>query len=159
MDIKQLKSELANIQLRVKQFGRLAPKIAAVTAVGLFKENFQNESFFGRKWKAVQRSIPGTPTYKRKYTTSSGKKYEGAHHSWKILTNEGDLGRSIKKQIVSGGVIIFSDLKYSKIHNQGGHAGRHYSVKITPRRFMGKHKKLEADITVALQKQIDLLNL
>jgi phage gpG-like protein len=50
-------------------------------------------------------------------------------------------------------------LKYSKIHNDGGIAGRHGSVKITPRRFLGKHKKLEDAVTAALQNEINKLKL
>jgi hypothetical protein len=90
MTTKEFERELAVFMLKCKQFAKEAKGIAGVIAVELFKDNFQTESFFGRKWKEVQRRIPGTRAYKY-------PKRKRARRTRKILTDTGDLGRSIKK--------------------------------------------------------------
>jgi phage gpG-like protein len=152
MTPKEINKELAAFSKELKAFGKVAKTVAGVTAVSMFKKNFQKESFFGRKWKQVKRRIPGTKSYKY-------PKNKPARRRWKILTNSGNLGRSIKKQIVGDGVIVFSDLKYSKIHNEGGFAGRKSSVKIKPRPFIGKHKKLEKAVTTAIENELNKIKL
>lgn len=73
-------------------------------AVSAFKRNFQDEGFFGSKWKDVQRHRLGT----------------GADAQRKILTGTGDLGRSIQYIVSDAMVTVISDLEYSRVHNDGG---------------------------------------
>lgn len=102
-------------------------------AVTAFKRNFQDEGFFGSKWRDVQRNKLG----------------HGADAQRKILTGTGDLGRSIQYVLGDGRVTVISDLIYSKIHNEGGTAYPTVTPKM--RRFAwakfyengGKGKKAE----------------
>lgn len=73
-------------------------------AVAAFKRNFQDEGFFGSKWKDVQRHRIGM----------------GADAHRKILTGTGDLGRSIQYIVADAMVTVISDLVYSRLHNDGG---------------------------------------
>ncbi|MDR1197390.1 MAG: phage virion morphogenesis protein [Prevotellaceae bacterium] len=158
MTTKEFKSELAGLVLNFKRFAKQAKAIAATTAIELFKENFQDEGFFGRKWKQVQRRIPGTKSYR--YPPKGWKKKQGAWHNSKILTLSTNLGRSLSKRYVDDGVIVFSNLPsnndYSAAHNEGTtRAGKRHNIRIPRRQFLGKHKKLEEGVTAALQKELD----
>ena len=59
MNLQQLRDKIAifDFQFR-KDLQTTIPKIIANKAVFLFKKNFQDESFFGARWKEVNRLIP-----------------------------------------------------------------------------------------------------
>lgn len=151
MTFEQFRSKLAiyNMQFR-KDLQTTIPKIIANKAVLLFKNNFQTESFFGAKWKEVNRRIPHEQTY----FTKSGKKKtrvapaKGADGRRKILTGRtGNLGRSIKSVVMDFAVKIISDLPYSRAHNEGtDNAGRGHRTRIPQRQFIGDSKEVR-DIT------------
>lgn len=94
------------------------PKKVGNLAVSLFKKNFREEAFFGEKWKEPLRKGGG----------------DGASASRPTLTGSGDLGRSIQYVPGDGEVVIFSDLEYSAIHNEGGET--HPTVTPRMRRYM-----------------------
>lgn len=128
-----------------------APGIIGKEAVDHFKENFQAESFEGVKWKEVQRRMP-TINHGGKIVKNYAR---GAARSRKILTgNTGDLGRSIQYKVGSGKVTIYSNLIYAKVHNDGGHAGRGGGFTMPKRQFIGRSKKLDDIIILALNKHI-----
>ncbi len=94
------------------------PKMVGNLAVSLFKRNFREEAFFGEKWVDAKRKGIG----------------DGASASRPTLTGTGDLGRSIQYVPGDGEVVIFSDLEYSAIHNEGGET--HPTVTPRMRRYM-----------------------
>lgn len=100
------------------------------TAVQCFKSNFQTEGYFGSPW---QRS----------------KKPQG-----KTLTQRGDLGRSIEYRTNGRETVVYSDLPYSRIHNEGGFAGRNRKVRIPKRQFMGESPNLNKAILTRLNRSI-----
>lgn len=122
------------------------PDILGQAAVDLFKQNFQDEGFFGSGWKEVKRRQGGA---------------KGAAASRPILTGErGDLGRSIKYDAKEGRAEVYSDIPYAAAHNEGTKtAGRNHKVTIPKRQFIGDHKELdyalEKEITDFLDKQIE----
>ncbi len=71
MNLQQFSDKIAifDFQFR-KDLQTTIPKIIANKAVFLFKKNFQDESFFGARWKEVNRRIP----HEQSYFTKSGKK-------------------------------------------------------------------------------------
>lgn len=81
------------------------PKLIGNKAVMMFKQNFQEEGFFGQKWKEVKRR--------------QDPKTKGAARFRAILTGSGDLGRSVKMQVATSSFTIYSDLPYSSTHNDG----------------------------------------
>lgn len=88
-----------------------SPIIMCKEAVDFFTESFQKQGFTDQslmKWKEVKRRMD--PPAK------------GAKGTRAILKGDtGDLGRSLDhKKSGDGEVIIFSDLPYSKAHNEGG---------------------------------------
>lgn len=104
MTIEELQKQYAGHTVAVKRLIHTdLPKILGNMAASLFKKNFQNEGFFGEKWKPAMRQT-GVGT--------SGKRL--------TLTGTGDLGRSIQYVPGDASVTIFSDLAYAKVHNEGG---------------------------------------
>ena len=83
MEIQDFSKHLEGIEASIKrQLERDLPKKLGNLAVRMFKENFQNESFFGRAWQEVKRRLHGA---------------KGAAGQRKILTGPtGNLGRSIQ---------------------------------------------------------------
>ncbi|MDR1544844.1 MAG: hypothetical protein LBS50_10675 [Prevotellaceae bacterium] len=150
MTPEQFASHLAQMQLDFKDYvNDILPEILANEAVLMFKENFQDESFFGEKWQEVQRRNAGTKTYK--YATQ-------ADRNRKILTGRtGNLGRSIKvKEVGNGTATIISDLPYSDAHNSGTTtAGRGRGTTIAQRKFIGDHPKLQQALTDIINDEID----
>lgn len=122
------------------------PKKVAAKAVSLFKRNFQDEGFFGRKWKDVQRRQTHTVSYKTKsgVKTRTVPPAKGADGTRKILTGRtGDLGRSIRWKTEPGRAVIYSDLPYAAAHNDGTtSAGRRHNVRLAKRQFIGDHATL-----------------
>lgn len=81
---------------------RDVPVVIGVESVNHFKENFQNEGFDNQKW------------------ASRKTKRLGSTDGQKILTKSGDLAESIDYRVEGDTVIIYSDLPYAQIHNEGG---------------------------------------
>lgn len=80
--------------------------VIGVTAVNFFKSNFIREGFKDggiKKWMPLSRS--------RREQKGSGKR---------ILTDSGDLRRSINYKKTNDGVLIYADEPYAEIHNEGG---------------------------------------
>lgn len=78
------------------------PEIIGIEATKHFKKNFYDEGFDGKKWK------------------SRKSKRMGSTNSQKILSMTGELAESITYRIDGNTVIIYSDKKYAKLHNEGG---------------------------------------
>lgn len=138
MQIQDFSHHLEGIEQAIQQqLSKDLPKKLGNIAVRMFKDNFQSESFFGRKWQEVQRRIMGA---------------KGAAGKRKILTGPtGNLGRSIQYTPHDGYVVVHSDLKYAEAHNEGtNNAGRAHNTRIPKRQFMGEDPKL----TAALEKKI-----
>ena len=142
-------------------FNRTLPHLVGAKAVKHFKDSFQNEGFTDEvlvKWQDVKRR-----TNPRKRRTRSGR--TPASETQPILTNSGDLGRSIDYTPQPGMVVVKSDTKgagsdkdYAAAHNEGTTtAGRKHNVVIPKRQFMGKSKVLDRkvmEICTAQMKRI-----
>lgn len=138
MDIQDFSKHLEGIEATVKRMlERDLPHKIGKIAVSMFKENFQNEGFFGRAWLEVKRRLQGA---------------KGADATRKILTGPtSNLGRSIQSIPRDGSVTIVSDLPYSSAHNEGTtNAGRSHNVRIPQRQFIGESPEL----TAAIEKKI-----
>ncbi len=137
MQIQDFSKHLEGLEKAVqRKLSRDLPRKLGNMAVGMFKENFQRESFFGSAWKEVKRRRAGT---------------KGAAGRRKILTGPtGNLGRSIQFIPREGSVTIESDLPYSAAHNEGTTAGRGNKTTIPQRQFIGEHP----DLTAAIEKKI-----
>ncbi len=161
---------LKNLEKEFKElYTRVAPRAAGRVAVRLFKENFRDQGFFGKRWKEVQR--------RRGVKGRSGK----AGSRRKILTGAtGDLRRSIRYTIDERGTAtIFTDASrfahskkpYGKVHNEGGvqyvrphhrklrttgtrYQVRGYSYKMPKRQFIGDHKVLRKAVAEEIVKKI-----
>lgn len=120
------------------------PHILGQAAVDAFKQNFQDEGFFGSHWKEVKRRQGHA---------------RGAAASRPILTgNTGNLGRSIDYEVSDNKATVFSDLPYASAHNEGTTtAGRNNTTTIPKRQFIGNHQKLDDDLEQALDDFLDRL--
>jgi len=144
MTPKEFQIHLQNLSREVQQFmDRDGPEIAANIAVEKFKENFEQEGFFGKKWKEVQRRTPGTKA--NKYLS----KKHPADTQRKILAGRtGNLRNSINYRTEPGKAIVFSDTAYGKYHNKG-------DGKIPKRQFIGENQQLTDHIGKELEKRIN----
>lgn len=160
---------LKNLEKEFKElYTKVAPRAAGVIALRLFEQNFQNEGFFGKKWKEVQR--------RRGVKGRSGK----AGSRRRILIGRGDLHRSMRFSIDhQGTATIFTDVKsfvhskrpYGKVHNEGGiqyvrphyrksettgkkYQVRGYSYKMPKRQFIGDHEVLRKAVAEEIVKKI-----
>jgi hypothetical protein len=82
---------------------RYAPTIAGKTAVRLFKQNFQDEGFFGKAWQEVQRRESWTRTYRALI-----KRHPADTRREKLSGRTGDLGRSIEYKLNADGSVLIS---------------------------------------------------
>lgn len=99
-------NDIARITIELNKAVKKLPFLIGNKAVKMYKQNFQEEGFFGNKWQDVRRRINSRP---------------GADGKRKILTGRtGQLGRSIQFRVEGLKVVIFSDVPYAKMHNDGG---------------------------------------
>ncbi|MBQ0112998.1 MAG: phage virion morphogenesis protein [Bacteroidales bacterium] len=131
MNLDKFSKGMAKFSIDMKKaYDKDLPRIIGNKAVMMFKQNFQEEGFFGQKWKEVKRR--------------QDPKTKGAARFRAILTGSGDLGRSVKMQVSTRSVTIYSDLPYSSAHNDGTHtAGRGNHTTIPQRQFIGPHRKID----------------
>lgn len=144
MTLQDFSHHLKGLEAKIRQLlERDLPEKAGNLALRRFKENFQNEGFFGRKWKEVKRRL--------------NPKTKGAARTRKILTGQtADLGRSLQLSTQPGKAMIESDLPYSVAHNEGtSTAGRGRHTRIPKRQFMGEHDSLTREIKELVKKEID----
>ena len=155
MTITELKERLTALEERIKED---ALKIIGNTAVRMFKENFQEEGFFGQRWREVKRRQP------QRSRRGSGRAPVDAQR--KILTGTGDLGRSIEVAETGEGrvkvwtnpdIMTGSKEPYGKVHNEGLPAGRGAGFVMPKREFMGDHPKLQEAVKEALEKELGSL--
>lgn len=82
----------ASSELQGETMRKLA-KVIGNRAVQLFKENFLNEGFFGKKWNEVKRCLTlktkGADASRRILTANLGRFIQSApkYHSFEILSN------------------------------------------------------------------------
>lgn len=147
-------SKNADIDIRLDRLADRLPELIngdlldtiGERAVKEFKQNFEDEGFFGSGWQEVKRRQGAA---------------KGAAASRPILTGStGNLRRSIQYEAKDGKVEVFSDLPYSAAHNEGTKkAGIKKNVTIPKRQFIGDHKELdyalEKEITDFLDEQIE----
>lgn len=161
--------ERMNAQLK-KAVNETIPKIVANRATQMFKQNFKEEGFFGKKWKEVQRRQLHTVKYKTKggkvktKVVPVGKGKAGRNL---ILTGVprpkqghpgGLLGRSIRWKVEPGKAIVYSDVDYAVAHNEGtNNAGRTHNVHIPKRQFIGDHAKIQEMVKKTIEEQMGKL--
>jgi phage gpG-like protein len=118
------------------------PEVIATMAVGWFQDSFKKQGFTDRKFKRWKKRKPNAPRNKGRA----------------ILTDTGDLKRSIRKTRVSfRRITISSKLPYSAIHNEGlmGKAWGKHPFKMPERRFIGESEKLNRKTLKFIYKSID----
>jgi phage gpG-like protein len=147
MTPQQFQKHLKKIEEQLKKaMEDTIPKKAANKAVLHFKKSFQDEGFTDtglEKWKEVKRR-------------ESPKRADLAKAKLPILTQTGDLGRSIKAKHEPGKVTVFSDIPYAAAHNEGTTtAGRNRNVTIPKRQFIGNSETLNKEIEKVIIEELD----
>ena len=144
MTLQDFSHYLQGLEARVRrQMEHDLPLKAGNLALRRFKENFQKEGFFSKRWKEVKRR--------------QDPKTRGAARTRRILTGAtGDLGRSLQLTVETGRATITSDLPYSAAHNEGtSTAGRGRHTHIPQRQFMGEHPQLTRELEELVRKEIE----
>ena len=161
MTPEQFRKSLASLHINVaKAIHTDLPRIAGNEAARLFRQNFQQEGFFGQKWVEVNRRKTKTVDYKTKsgkFKSKTVKVTKGADGSRKILTGRtSDLGRSIKVATAPGIAVIYSDVEYSRAHNDGtANAGRGRKTRIPKRQFIGDSPELERAVRNKIEETMN----
>ena len=122
---------------------KLPQEIAAI-AQSSFVKNFNSESFFGKKWKEVQRRQEGTKAYKYPKTKKLSRRVKP------ILVGTGKLKREVNSSIREANfnkIRLGVDLPYAAAQNEG-------TANIPQREFMGNSPVLEKKIKDKIRKSI-----
>ena len=156
-----------------------APTIIGTEAVNHFTENFDKQSFDGKKWKDVKRRDPSSswygfklgsktplpPTHPKRGSTGKYKKrkvgsatnYSPTARNTPILSSQkSDLENSLSFTSRPGKVVIYSNKPYAKVHNEGASIrvfGKH-SAKVPKRPFIGRSRVLDKKIERAFNKHL-----
>jgi phage gpG-like protein len=121
----------------------------AVETKNYFVQSFKDQKFYNKKWKEVQRRIPGTKAYK--YPKKKGLK----RRTRPILIGKGTLRRAVNGCIKTvGSKITFQiDLPYAAIHNEGL---KMKNGKAMPKRqFMGQNKTTDNIAKTIIKKYVN----
>lgn len=115
------------VKQNLERTKRELPVRLAKQAENYFTASFTKQGFDGKKWKEVNRRIPGT--YEYKYPKSKGL----TRRTKPILIGSGALRRAVSNSIRNATfelVELQVDLPYAQIHNQGGtiNIGAHKKV-------------------------------
>lgn len=147
MDEKSFQKHIAKMRKQIEQTCASGlPKIVGARLVEMMKQNFQEEGFFGEKWRDVLRRTD--PKRRNPHHPSDARR--------KILTGRtADLGRSIDFKTEQNAVAVFSDKVYAAVHNEGGRAGRGLRTVIPQRRFLGHHDKTDREIKALIKRELD----
>lgn len=156
-------------------------RIMGTEAIKHFQKNFDNEAWEGVKWQESKRRIKSSAWYgfeagarvkppdnhprrkgaKAKYKARKPNpitNYSPAARKRKTLSGlTGDLRDSIDYKITPTGVVVFSDLPYARIHNEGGYARRFGKkpFRMPKRQFMGDSPKLRQKIKRELTRGLN----
>lgn len=179
-DLSKIYSELKKLEKFIKHDVR---EIIGKEAVDHFTENFDKQSFDGKKWDEVKRRDSSSTWYgfkygaktkppkshpKRKGSSKPYKKrkdgaatnYSPTAKSTRILSSRrSELENSIRFRKTTKGIVVYSDKKYARIHNEGGTIkvfGK-TSATMPKRQFIGKSSKLEKRLQRVLTNKLKSL--
>lgn len=132
-----------------------APRIIAKEGRDHFRESFQNEGFTDatvEPWAEVKRRQEDRMQRNKNGTIS---KRQGRDQKRKILTDSGDLRKSITTDIRGMTVEVGTDLDYAEPHNDGTtNAGRNNNVTLPKRQFIGESRALDEKIESQFEQDI-----
>ena len=125
---------------------RTLPVKAGTIAQSFFKDNFRQSGFVDNsllRWKRSKRQ--DNPKDKdRNYKT--------------LLSRRNHLFNSIRKRTQPFTAIIFTDVIYAQVHNEGGTAGRRGHSFIMPKRqFIGESRSLNRLISSKIEQEVESL--
>lgn len=160
MKLNDLNAKIRAKITEIKQFrDRDLPDIVGMEAVNHYKENFVNEGFTDKAnnpWKDVKRRDPASPWYGFSY--GAKKNFSQSRTTDKILTGETkELQNSIDYEKKPGRVTVYSDKKYSAVHQFGLPAkvfGKK-PFKMPARPFIGKSTVLEKNIQSKIERTLN----
>lgn len=148
--MKTNKFEFDKVFAKLQQMKPKLPEEIANIAKNAFVRNFREESFFGKKWKEVQRRQQGTAAYKYP------KKKKLSRRVKPILVGTGRLKREVGSSIKSTTweeirLMVDTQSKggynYAAAHNDG-------TNHVPQRKFMGNSPELNKKIKNKIQLEI-----
>jgi|LSQX01.2.fsa_nt_gb phage gpG-like protein len=185
IDVSQFTRHVAQQAEKIRRYvERDAPRVIAIEAVNHFKKNFMNQGFTDESntpWKPAKRTQPASEWYgflhgartplpdnhpRRKDAKSVYKprkpkpitNYSPAAAKRRTLSGmTGDLKESIKYRLEPRKAIIYSDLIYANVHNEGLEASvfGKKKFKMPKRQFIGESARLNERIMALIKKDIN----
>lgn len=119
--------DFSKLQLDLNGFMRKLPALIGNTAANFYKDSWNREGY-------IDQGIARWP--KRKHTNGKPRR---------TLVKTGRLRRSIRYRTSGTRIMIFTDVPYAEVHNEGGHVSAKQTVKAHTRR----NKKNGNNIKVA----------
>jgi len=138
------KFEFDKVFEKLQQMKPKLPQEIAAIAQSSFVKNFNTESFFGKKWKEVQRRQEGTKAYKYPKTKKLSRRVKP------ILVGTGKLKREVNRSIREANfeeIRLGVAIPYAGFINEG-------TEKMQQREFMGNSPVLEKKIKDKIRKSI-----
>lgn len=184
IDISQFTRHLDKQAAKIRQYvERDAPRVIAIEAVNHFKKNFMNQGFTDKSntpWKPAKRTQPASEWYGFLYGARSplpethprraNAKGEYKQRKAKPITNyspaatkrrtlsgmTGDLKESIKYRLEPRKAVIYSNLSYATVHNEGLEASvfGKKKFKMPKRQFIGESARLNERIMALIKRDI-----
>jgi len=178
-DFSEITKQLKGLEKFLKKDARI---VIAKTAVDHYTDNFDNQSFDGKKWKNVKRrdtnsswlgfeyeartkkpaKHPSRNGSKKKYKPRKSNpitNYSPTARKRQILSSKkSGLENSIQYKIEANRIRIFSNKDYAKIHNEGGKIkvfGK-ASATMPQRQFIGRSVILERKIIKILKEKLKI---
>ncbi len=140
------KFNLDRVQVNLDRVKKTIPVLLANQAENHFTENFKKQGFEDKKWKEVQRRIPGTRAYKYPKTKGLSRRKKP------ILIGTGRLRRAVsnsKKRVTFDKILLEVNLPYAANHNEGD--------TVPQRKYMGDSPQLRRKQRDLIEKQIDTI--
>ncbi len=178
-DFSEILKQLNGLEKFLKEDAKI---VIAKTAVDHYTDNFDKQSFDGKKWKDVKRrdtnsswlgfeyeaqtkkpsNHPSRKGAKKKYKPRKSKpitNYSPTARKRQILSSKkSGLENSIRYKIEANRIRIYSNKDYASIHNKGGKIkvfGK-ASVTMPQRQFIGRSVILEKKIIKILKEKLKL---
>jgi phage gpG-like protein len=150
MTLEQLKQQIEQKMSAVRYYvDKQVYKAIGEEAVQEFTENFDKESFDGKKWQNVKRRDPNSPWYGHSGQT---RKFSDSRTTAKILDGEtGDLRASTTFNQKGKGAIISNEKEYAIVHNEGFDGVASIPSKTRKEHTVKEHKRRTKDKTVKVK--------
>lgn len=154
VDNIELRKTIKRFQKKVKNLKPLTAAIASLMRSSAIEE-FETEGH--GEWTAIKVRTRHAAFGGKKFTKKGiqTKRFQKFAANKKILTQSGQLRKSLQSESTASAATVGSNKRYARIHQEGGDAGRNHASKIPARPFLNIRPKLKNDIDNTVEKYFE----